>query len=93
MGIQSSIFLFLFQARTKWEACGKKGIQHKNLGMKGMEALKTQMSWHPVVSLVQVPPLVLLFCSQIQKNGKCMFFWYWLTQVVLDKGPLNRLLL
>jgi len=41
------------QARANWEGCGRKGIQ-QNLGDDGMEALETQMSWHPVGSPVQV---------------------------------------
>ena len=35
VGMQSSIFLCLSQARINWEGCGRKGIRRKNGGIDG----------------------------------------------------------
>jgi len=46
-GMQSSIFLCLFQARINWEGCGRKGIRRKNGGDDGGGSLTSSQGVAP----------------------------------------------
>jgi len=68
------------QARINWEGCGMKG--------SGIRRMAQLISPDGVASswIVNASASVLFPCTiKPRMNDEC-FFWYWLTQVVLDKG-------
>jgi len=67
--MQSSMFLWLSQARTNWEGCGRKGIWNKIWGMMRV-SVERQSEWAVIVKLVLGDRLVNVFSVYAPHSGK-----------------------
>jgi len=74
--MQSSIFLWLSQARINWEGCGRKGIWHKTA--EGIDGGGLLISLDGVSASCYPPQ---------HHSLEEAFFWHRLTRVVAEKGP------